>query len=540
MSARGVFGVGLLALVSSGCVGGSVGEGGGNGTPGAGNGSNGMAGANAAAGNGAGGGSGTLGGNGSGGGNGASGANPGGGTGQGGGATAGNGPGIPDGQPTGVDLATHDLAVTAGKVFNVADDYFNDGFIPPTPVANFGLHSQIITVPNADGSLDVAWLDYTSGKSRPWALDAPGMIYLSHIDQALGTATTTPSGVNTYKLLGFAKDAEGGVYLAYNKDHALKSSNGDENDLNGNEMHVTKLVNGAPAWDTLLFGNQDNNQDATPGDPAGAASSVLRYDPMNGKVVLYCGHSMMWTPIRHQAGYIRLLDPGTGTVVPPSGDDILHFGAGWWYSHNFNQRLIVDGGNYYMLAHGDAYDRQLGFARWSLNGYTKNNKEDFNESYFAIAGAEGDNKTDSQTGQFVKMPDGRFLIVHTTSQGRSARDVRLLYTNGSTGAVDSAGAVWLTTNQAGSDATMPKVELLGDYVLVTYALWAGKHALTWYTAVLDSTLKTVVMPAAATGIEFVDSEPLFRFPGGPNIDKVGWVSGNAAHSLTVHVASPKL
>jgi hypothetical protein len=427
-----------------------------------------------------------------------------------------------------------------GTVFNVADDYFNDGFIPPTPVANFGCQSQITTVANDDGSLDVAWLDYANGKSAPWAVNSPSMINITHIDAALGTATTTATGVTSYKLLGFAKDTSGAFYLAYNKDHPFKTNTaGDPNNINGNELRITKLNGSTAAWDTLVFGDQDQSVDATLGDPGGAASGVLGYDPTNKKLIIYLGHSMLWTPTRHQAGFLRLLDPTSGAVIAPAGSDVIHFGAGWWYSHNFNQRLIIDGGNYYVLAHGDAYSRTLGFARWSVSGYTGKNDTDFNASYWDISGNEGDNNTNAQTGQFTRMSDGRFLMVHTTSQGRSARDVRLVFADGSSGTADTAHEVWLTSNTGTVQATMPKVELIGSYVLVTYALWDSTkgHQLNWYAVVLDSTLKTIVAAKAIAGVEFVDSAPLFRIKGGPNAGDIGWVSGNASHTLSVHVAS---
>jgi hypothetical protein len=427
-----------------------------------------------------------------------------------------------------------------GAVFNVEDNYFRDFFIPPTPVANFGLHSQIIAHQNDDGSLDVAWLDYTTGDEEPWALPSPGMIYITHIDAALTTATTVASGVSSYKLLGFAKDAAGTSYLAYNADHALKTdADDDENNTNGNELHVTQLDGqGGTTWDTLMFGDQDNNADETKGDPAGAASSVLGYDPMNDVLVLYLGHSMMWTPTRHQAGYFRLLNPVSGDVLPPAGDDIIHFGSGWFYSHNFNQRLIIDGGDYYVLAHGDAYARQLGFARWSFSGYTDDNGTDFDEPYWVVAGAEGDNNTNAQTGQFVKLPDGRFMIAHTTSEGRNARDLRVVVADGGNGTADMAGAMWLTENPTGTHATMAKVAVLGEYVLVTYALWTeDSHDLAWYGAIVDGSLATVAAASELTGVQFVDSAPLFRFAAGPNAGSVGWVSGNAAHTLTVGVAT---
>jgi hypothetical protein len=174
-----------------------------------------------------------------------------------------------------------------------------------------------------------------------------------------------------------------------------------------------------------------------------------------------------------------------------------------------------------------------------LKGYTGSNATDFDEPYWAITGNEGDNNTNAQTGQFARMGDGRFLAVHTTSQGRGARDVRLVYADGTTGKADLAGAVWLTTNAGTVHATMAKVEQLGAYVLVTYALWnsASKHQLDWYSVLLDPTLKVVAPAKAVPNVEFVDSAPLFRFKAGPNAGNVGWVSGNATHTLSVHVAS---
>jgi hypothetical protein len=369
------------------------------------------------------------------------------------------------------------------------------------------------------------------------------MINVTHIDASFATASTTATGLKSYKLLGFAEDATGAFYLAYNKDHPFKTSvQGDPNNINGNELHVVKLLAGATAWDTLVFGDKDQSIDATLGDPGGAASGVLAYDSTNQKVVMYLGHSMLWTPTRHQAGFFRLLDPATGAVLPPAGSDVIHFGSGWWYSHNFNQRLLVDGGDYYILGHGDAFPRQLGLCKWSVSGYSGKNSADFDEGYWMIAGNEGDNNTNAQTGQFVRMSDGRFLMAHTTSDGRGARDVRLVYADGTTGKADAAGAVWLTTNQGTVNATIPKVERLGNYLLVTYALWdsAGgtkKHELDWYGALLDASLKTVVAPAPLTGVEFVDSAPLLRLAAGPSTGAVAWVSGNAAHTLSVHVAT---
>src|SRR6478609_2628321 len=89
-----------------------------------------------------------------------------------------------------VAVTPHPIALSAGKAFNDADDFFDDGFIPPSPLANFGFQAPIIPVVHDDGAIDVAWLDYSGGKGKPMALPSLGMIYITHIDPALGSGTT--------------------------------------------------------------------------------------------------------------------------------------------------------------------------------------------------------------------------------------------------------------------------------------------------------------------------------------------------------------
>jgi len=448
-----------------------------------------------------------------------------------------------------VSITPHAIALSAGKAFNVADNFFDDGFVPPSPLANFGFQTQIVPVVRADGSLDVAWLDYSSGKGKPFALNAPGMIYITHIDPALSTGTTVATGISSYRLLGFTSDPSGAFYIAYCADHPFKTSTPDDpNNVTGNELKIAKSTSAdftTKVWDTLVFGDQDNVKDASKGNPGAAGSGVLGFDVMNQKLVLYVAHQMAWgddgadNGVRHQAGYFGYFDPTTGMQAKPGGSDPKHMGAGWFYSHNFDQRLLIDQGVSYTLAHGDAYDRQLGFAAWTLDSYTKKNSTTFDQSYFEIAGDEGDNKTDTETGQFIKLADGRFVLIHTSSQTRSARDVRVVLANGTTGAMSTEA--WLTTNTGNIQATTPKVEVLGDKLFVSYGLWDSTQRtnkkIDWYSLLLDMTLKPLGAAKATPGIEFVKSAPLFRFPAGPSAGSVGWVSGNAMHTLSVNVAS---
>jgi len=131
------------------------------------------------------------------------------------------------------------------------------------------------------------------------------------------------------------------------------------------------------------------------------------------------------------------------------------------------------------------------------------------------------------------------VIIHATSQTRGARDVRIVLADGTTGATSSEA--WLTVNTGNIQAMMPKVEMLGDKLFVSYGLWDSTQRtnkkIDWYTQMVDLSLKALGSAKAATGIEFVKSSPLFHFSGGPNAGNVGWVSGNALHTLTVSVAS---
>ena len=213
-------------------------------------------------------------------------------------------------------------------------------------------------------------------------------------------------------------------------------------------------------------------------------------------------------------------------------------GTGWLYSHNFNQRLLMDNGTAYLLAHGDAYARQLGFMAYSYAGYAKNDRPLFDQSYLAVDGAEGDNATNAQTGQFIKLANGTFAMVHTTSQARSARDVRIVVASGTDGTTKASA--WLTANAAGVEAITPKLEAAGDNIVVTYGLWKSadrtNKVIEWHIVLLDANLK-VLSSYVPSGVEFTADAPLIRFAGGPHAGRIGWISGNDAGTISVNLIS---
>ena len=88
---------------------------------------------------------------------------------------------------------------------------------------------------------------------------------------------------------------------------------------------------------------------------------------------------------------------------------------------------------------------------------------------------------------------------------------------------------------------MPKVELLGQTLLVSYGLWSSStrnnKKIDWYFVLLDQALKPLMQPKMVSGVEFTPSSPELRFAQGPNAGSVAWVSGNTSHTLSVNVAS---
>jgi hypothetical protein len=431
-----------------------------------------------------------------------------------------------------------------GKLFSVKANFFDDGFVPANPVSNYGFPNPIITYANIDGSVDVAWLDYAgTGGQSAGGLSTPHAINITHVNPDLSTGATTATGILSYKLLGFTRDSAGAYYIAYTADHPFKNAvAGDVNNVNGNMLKVAKSASASFAsrlWDTLIFGDKDNHADGSKGNPGTAGGGVLAYDAASQKLLIYVAHEMAWglNGTRHQAGYLRYLDPASGQLILSVGaSDFM--GTGWLYSHNFNQRLLIDNGTAYLLAHGDAYPRQLGFLAYTYDTYAKNDRALFEQSYLAIDGAEGDNTTNAQTGQFIKLANGTFAIVHTTSQGRSARDVRIVVASGTDGTTRTSA--WLTTNAAGVQAIMPKLEAVGGNILVTYGLWKSadrtNKVIEWHMVLLDANLN-VLASYVPTGVEFTADAPLIRFTGGPNAGRVGWISGNDAGTMSVNLIS---
>ena len=308
-----------------------------------------------------------------------------------------------------------------------------------TTISNYGIKPAIILISNEDTSYAVASHLPSVSKIQIHRFNSTGS-FIDRIEpQPLSGAQS---------LLGFARIPSDGSYaIAYSK---ASSINGK-----GFEYWITRVSSsGAQIFSTRLFGDISKDILNSKGEPGTASTGRLVYNPTTEKLAFYTGHSMLWDDgVRHQGGYIGFMTL-TGSFVVTDG---------WYFSHNFDQRILVDGANYYTLAHGDAYPRALGFGKWEDSG-TKG-KRLFSKNYFPINGAVGENKTSTQTGGFVKLPNGDFGIVFVTGINRNNFDV--CYTTVKpTG--DTLSKVWITQYPSETMAIFPRIANFGENVLI---LW---------------------------------------------------------------------
>jgi hypothetical protein len=180
------------------------------------------------------------------------------------------------------------------------------------------------------------------------------------------------------------------------------------------------------------------------------------YNEATGTVGYYIAHQQRWPDgVRHQGGYI-------GSLLP-NGTNITR-ADGWFFSHNFDQRLISSGSSFYALAHGDAYPRALGLSRWNIAGGVLSKQ--FDVQYYKIPGMSGNNRTDCLTGGVIELNEGKHLgVVFASSNDRKGQDVSVTL-------IDAKGvqltSKWLTNYKEGQKATFPRIAKYEQHMLVAW------------------------------------------------------------------------
>lgn len=269
-------------------------------------------------------------------------------------------------------------------------------------------------------------------------------------------------------LLGFSRVPGKDLYVAgHSKDNAAGNRN-CEYWVGGFNSQGKQL------FDTLIFGEKNTEEMNSKGYPGTAGSARIIYNESAGSFGVYVSHTMKWPDnVRHQAGYFSLLTPaGKNSTV-----------NGWYVSHNFDQRLVVSQGDFYMLAHGDAYPRALVFSKWSGSG-----KKAFELNYHAIPGTQGDNETHCQTGGLVMMDKKGSVIVFASSNERKSHDVCVVQ-------VDTTGKEgrrkWLTEYAAGTKGSYPRIASYGKKLLLVAWEESSSEGSAMQYVILDEALEVV-------------------------------------------------
>jgi hypothetical protein len=328
-----------------------------------------------------------------------------------------------------------------------------DGSLPKQPAlnqgGNYGHRPNVLLTPMLNGAYTLVWHDPTDQAIKLMACDAKNN----------KTADIAPEFlVGARSLLGCSYTGKNNTYvIAYSKDHAVGGKNF--------AFHLCGITaDGTKIFDQMLFGDRSPTENGSKGEPGAAGTGRVIYNESTGTVGYYVAHQQRWPDgVRHQGGYIGSLQPNGTNITRADG---------WFFSHNFDQRLISSGSSFYALAHGDAYPRALGFSRWNIAGGALSKQ--FDVQYHKIPGNTGDNRTDCLTGGVVELNGGKhFAVLFASSHERKAQDVGITL-------IDANGVVvtskWLTNYQGDEKATFPRIARYEHHVFAAWEECTGATA----------------------------------------------------------------
>ena len=356
---------------------------------------------------------------------------------------------------------------------------------------NYGYRPNVLLTPMLNGAYTLVWHDPTGQTIKLMACDA----------QNKKTVTVAPEFlVGARSLLGCAYTGKNNTYvIAYSKDDPVGGK-----DFAFYLCGIT--ADGTKIFDQLLFGNRPPTEDGSKGEPGAAGTGRVIYNEATGVVGYYLAHQQRWPDgVRHQAGYI-------GSLLP-NGMNITR-ADGWFFSHNFDQRLISSGSSFYALAHGDSYPRALGMSRWNIAGGVLSKQ--FDVQYLKIPGKGGDNRTDCLTGGLIELNGGKhFAALFASSNERKSQDVGITL-------IDANGVVvankWLTQYQESQKATFPRIARYEQNIFIAWAENTGATA-RLRMMLMSPDLNQVLMDKTYADLELPTTYDLINLTDG----SIAWV-----------------
>ncbi|MBN1127569.1 MAG: hypothetical protein JXA71_01180 [Chitinispirillaceae bacterium] len=372
--------------------------------------------------------------------------------------------------------------------------------VPRTSVPRYGILPQICLHANSDNSFDAAV--YISSQLQPLIMNfnpdggKRGEFFPAAITEARG-------------LLGMTKIPDDGSYVV---GWSRNNAHGDA----AFEYWITRFDRtGGELFSSRLFGDSSSAEVYAQGQPGAASTGRIVYNETTGKIGFYCGHTKKWPDsVRHQGGYIGFMNL----------DGSYYVANDWYFSHNFDQRLVVVDSFYYALAHGDAYPRALGFSKWS--DALPRGRRIFDRQYFPIAGASGDNTTATQTGGLIPLSDSTFGVVFSTAIGRQTYDVCFMKLSAQGEVLTSR---WLTSYLSPQFALFPRIAPYGRDILLAWEEVSGGDV-TLRALVVDNN-GSALSPFAT--LHNVRLSPWYDLVALPNNDVIWAVPNRTSDSLSI-------
>ncbi|MDD2600231.1 MAG: hypothetical protein PHO37_13555 [Kiritimatiellae bacterium] len=351
-----------------------------------------------------------------------------------------------------------------------------------TKLDRYGTDPLVAVCPGLKDAYDIGWYAGNSQSIR---------VLMCNPDNSKAGEIEPEFLKGSGSLLGFSRIPGKDLYVAgHSKDNASGNRNCEYwvGGFNGS---------GKQLFDTLIFGEKNSEEMHSKGYPGVAASARIIYNESAGNFGVYVGHTMKWPDnVRHQAGYFSLLTPaGKNSTV-----------SGWYVSHNFDQRLVVNQGDFYMLAHGDAYPRALVFSKWSGAG-----KKAFELNYHDIPGEHGDNSTYCQTGGLVVTDKKNSAVVFASANERKSHDVCVVL-------IDATGKElrrrWLTEYAPGTNGSFPRIATYGKrLLLVAWEEFSGEGPRMQYV-ILDDSLEKAGQPGSVAEAHVSSCYDMVNLSGG--------------------------
>jgi len=361
-----------------------------------------------------------------------------------------------------------------------------------TNLSPYGNKPSLTLMPVAGGKYDLAWHNSSQRTIHILQSSADG--------QELTPSSISGAGA----LLGATcLPDDMGYVVGYCKDNSYGNKN--------SEYWVARVgLDGSEIFQTRIFGEKNHKEVNSKGGPGGAGTARIAYNPKSKTIAFYLANNQLFSDgVRHQGGYVGFLNE-KGKKLPG--------GSGWFYSHNFDQRLIFANGEFCALAHGDAYPRALGFSRWPGSG----GKAIANQTYHNIEGESGANVTNCQTGGLIALPNRKFAVVFASSNRRKGHDVCILILdeNGKT-----TKEKWLTEFKEGGFGAYPRIARDGKNIFVAWHESSGMQQ-----TVLDTSLNIVTPQSTNTSAKLSPYDDLYTLDDGAIV----WAVPAGGNKIRVH------